>query len=148
MLSRLVTPAALVLLGLGWQAPSVSWAQKPPPPVAPNPQAPVLNMPVPMGIQRGTALDLNLTGTNLAGPTGLWTSFPAKVVIPTDNKNGTDNTKLQVKMEVPADAPVGYHAVRLASTRGMSNLRLFCVDDLPQVVKVETNKNKSTPQAE
>jgi hypothetical protein len=138
----------LVLLGgLVGLEPAVSWAQKPPPPIAPNPQAPLLSMPAPMGVQRGTMLDLTLTGTNLAGPTAAWTSFPAKIVIPTENKNGSDNTKLQIKMEVPADAPLGFHALRLATTRGMSNLRLFCVDDLPQVVKAETNKNKSTPQA-
>ena len=33
-------------------------------------------------MQRGAKLELTLTGTNLAGPTGLWTSFPAKVTIP------------------------------------------------------------------
>ena len=48
---------------------SVTWAQKPPPPVPPNPQAPVLAMPGPLGIQRGTTLELTLTGTNLAAYT-------------------------------------------------------------------------------
>src|SRR5581483_2580238 len=112
--------------------------QKPPPPVKPNPQAPVLNMPAPLGMQRGTSLELTLTGTNLADPTGVLISFPAMVTIPTDNKNGLDNTKLRVRLEVPADAPLGYHTLRLATTRGMSNLRLFCIDDLPQVLEVDT----------
>src|SRR5207244_2652517 len=84
---------ALVLLVGAVKTPCL-WAQKAPPPVAPNPQAPVLAAPGPLGIQRGTSLEITLTGTNLAGPTGVWTSFPAKVTIPTDNKNGTDNTKL------------------------------------------------------
>src|SRR5262249_15127034 len=53
-----------------------------PPPVPPNPQAPPLGIPVPLGMQRGTTLDLTLTGTNLAEPTRFWTSFPAKVTIP------------------------------------------------------------------
>ena len=123
-----------------------TWAQKPPPPIPPNPLAPTLTMPFPMGMQRGTSLELVLTGTNLAGPTGLFTSFPAKVTIPTDNKNGLDNAKLRVRLEVPADAPIGYHQIRLATTRGMSNLRLFCIDDLPQVLEVDTNRNKATPQ--
>src|SRR5262245_15346160 len=96
---------------------------KPPAPVPPNPQAPVLSAATPLGMQRGTALELTLTGTNLAGPTGLWTSFPAKVTIPTDNKNGEDNAKLRVRLEVPSDAPIGYGVIRLATTRGMSNLR-------------------------
>jgi hypothetical protein len=118
-----------------------------PPAVPVNPQAPTLNMPFPMGMQRGTKLDLTLTGTNLADPTGLWTSFPAKVVIPTDNNNGKDNVKLRVQLEVPADAPIGFQSMRLATTRGISNFRLFCIDDLPQVTEVETNNTKMTAQA-
>jgi hypothetical protein len=121
--------------------------QKPPPPTPPNPQAPVLNAAAPLGMQRGTSLEITLTGTNLAGPTGILTSFPTKVTIPTDNKNGMDNAKLRIKLEVPADAPIGYHTIRLATTRGMSNLRLFCIDDLPQIVEDDKNRGKGTAQA-
>jgi hypothetical protein len=121
-------------------------AQKPPPlPV--NPQAPVLKPAVPLGMQRGTTLDLTLSGTNLAEPTGLWTSFPAKATIPTEGNNGKDNGKLLVRLEVPKDAPLGFHSIRLATRRGMSNLRLFCIDDLPQVLEGATNHTPSTAQA-
>src|SRR5262245_15512636 len=115
-------------------SPSAALGQKPPPPVPPNPQAPVLALPAPMGMQRGTALDLVLTGANIAGPTALWTGFPSKITIPADDKNSQDNSKLKVRLEVPADAPIGYHSIRLASTRGISNIRIFCIDELPQVV--------------
>jgi hypothetical protein len=117
------------------------------PPVAPNPQAPTLNVPVPLGIQRGVPLELTLTGTNLAEPTGLWTSFPAKVTIPTDKNNGKDNANLRVNLEVPKDAPLGFHTIRLATTRGLSNLRTFCIDDLPQIMEVDTNRAQATAQA-
>ncbi|HLN30573.1 MAG TPA: hypothetical protein VK395_22705 [Gemmataceae bacterium] len=113
----------------------------------PNPHAPVLQMPVPLGAQRGSSIDLTLTGSNLAGPTGLWTSFPAKVSFPTDNNNGKDPAKLRVHLEVSHDAPLGFHSIRLATTRGLSNLRMFCIDDLPQVMEVETNHSKATAQA-
>ncbi len=122
----------------------VSQAQKPPSAV--NPQAPVLNPAVPLGMQRGTTLDLTLTGSNLAEPTGLWTSFPAKVTIPTAGNNGKDNGKLLVRLEVPKDAPLGFHALRLATRRGLSNLRLFCIDDLPQVSESATNHTPDTAQ--
>lgn len=146
---RFVTRAGwLFLLVVPVVGPDMNvWGQKPPPPVQPNPQAPVLAFTGPHGMQRGTTLELNLSGTNLAGPTGLYTSFPAKVTIPADSKNGEDNAKLRVRLEVPADAPLGYHTIRLATTRGMSNLRLFCIDDLPQILKVDSAKNKATPQA-
>src|SRR4051794_37070595 len=84
-------------------------AQKPLPLVPPNPQAPVLAAVAPLGVQRGTTIEVTLTGTNLAGPTGLYASFPAKITIPDADKNGQDNTKLRVRIEVPADAPLGYH---------------------------------------
>jgi hypothetical protein len=118
-----------------------------PAPVPPNPQAPVLNMPVPVGAQRGSSVELTLTGSNLAEPTGLWTSFPAKISFPADNNNGKDNGRLRVHLQISRDTPLGFHALRLATTRGVSNVRLFCIDDLPQVMKVDMNRSKSTPQA-
>ena len=120
-----------------------SWAQKPPPPA--NPQAPTINPLTQPGIQRGQSLELILTGTNLASPTGVVLGCPAKVTSPTDNKNGQDNTKVTVRIDVPADTPVGWYAFRYATLKGVSNLRVFCVDDLPQVASNGTNR-KPTPQ--
>jgi dienelactone hydrolase len=117
-----------------------SSAQKPPPPVPPNPQAPAITMPMPLGMQRGTTLDLVLTGSNLAGPTGLMIGCPSAVTIPAGDNNGQDNSKLKVRIEVPADAPLGFYPLRLATTRGMSNARLFCIDDLPQLMKADGNR--------
>src|SRR5437667_4902155 len=77
-----------------------SWGQKPPPPS--NPQAPTIN-PLPTGIQRGVSADLVITGTNLASPTGVSLGIPAKVTIPTENKNGTEPAKFKVRIEVPAE---------------------------------------------
>ena len=117
------------------------------PPAPPNPQAPTLAPVQPLGVQRGTAIDLTLAGTNLQEPTGLWTSFPAKVTIPTDKNNGKVPTSLRVRLEVPKDAPLGFHSLRLATKRGMSNARLFCIDDLPQVLENNTNRSEKTAQA-
>jgi hypothetical protein len=132
-----VLSASVVLAG------RVAGQPKPP---APNPQAPNLKMPAPLGAQRGTTLDLTLTGANLNEPTGLWVSFPCKVAIPTENDNGKDAGKLLVRLEIPKDAPMGFHAIRLATARGMSNLRLFCIDDLPEVIQVESNRKKDAAQ--
>src|SRR5262245_58501798 len=90
------------------------------PAVPPNPQAPTLAISGPCGMQRGTKQEILLTGTNLAGPTQLWTSFPGHVTIPTENNNGKDNAKLRVVLEVPKDAPLGFHTLRLATARGLS----------------------------
>src|SRR5262249_26046917 len=96
--------------------------------------------------ERGLVLRLIWLGTKLAKTTGLGTGFPAKVTIPDAGKNSQDNSKLNVRLEVPADAPLGYFGMRLATKRGMSNLRLFCIDDLPQVVESGTNRKKESAQ--
>lgn len=143
---RSLLPARLAMT-LALFAACASAGRTQPPPLAPDPKAPVLNPVAPLGVQRGTSIDLTLTGNNLAGPTGLLLSFPAAVVIPTDANNGKDNGKLSVRLTVPKDAPLGFHTLRLATRRGMSNFRIFCVDDLPQVLEVDTNRSRTTPQA-
>jgi hypothetical protein len=122
-------------------------AQKPAP-IPPNPQAPTLAVPTPTGAQPGTAVELNLTGTNLADPATLWTNIPgARVTIPTDNNNGKDATKVRVKLEIPKEVPIGYYGIRLATKHGISNLRLFCIDDLLQVIETTGNQTKAMAQA-
>ncbi len=133
---------ALVLAALAAAVP----AQAQPQPPKPNPAAPVLKPVAPHGVQRGTAIDLTLTGQNLAEPTGLWADFPCKIVIPADNNNGKDPAKLLVHLDVPKDAPMGFHAVRLATAKGLSNLRIFCVDDLPQLAQKPDNHTRETAQ--
>jgi hypothetical protein len=120
-LARYFLWGSLALLGIlaGLFPDNRAWAQQPPAPVKPNPQAPVLALTGPAGMQRGTTLEVTLTGTNLADPTGITTSFPAKVTIPRDNKNGQENTRLRVRLEVPANASLGFHGLRLATKRGM-----------------------------
>ena len=102
---------------------------------------------MPAGIRRGTSFQWTLTGTNLADPIAVWTSFPAKATIPTDMNNGKDTTQFRVKLDVPADAPIGFHSIRVATKNGLSNARIFCVDDLPQVAELETNHTKATAQS-
>lgn len=136
----------LMTVTVSLSVPSASDAQKKAPPAGPT-GAPTIAMPVPLGAQRGTTLDFVLTGGNLAGPVALLTSIPnLKATFPPENDNGKDNAKLRVVLEVPKDAPLGYHSLRLVTGHGVSNLRLFCVDDLPQVVAADTAKNRATPQ--
>lgn len=121
------------------------WSQKTPPPA--NPQAPTINPIAPAGVQRGVPLEFAITGTNLVNPTGVSLGIPAKITIPTDAKNGLDATKFRVRIEVPGDAPVGWYPFRMATLKGASNLRAFCIDDIPPVLGAGTNRSKSTAQA-
>ena len=137
----------LVLITIFSQNPDLIQAQpKVVVPIVVSPQAPTINPVAPYGMQRGSTLEVIFTGTNLQDPLSVWTSFPAKVTVPTDNNNGKDAVKLRVKLEVPPDAPIGFGMLRLMTKNGISNARLFCVDDLPQVLELETNKTKDKAQ--
>ncbi len=108
--------------------------------------APVLSGLSQGGAQPGKAISLTLSGTNLDEPQGVWTSFPARIVIPLEGTNGRDKTRLRVQLEIPRDAPMGYHSLRLGTERGVSNFRLFCLDDLPEVVEAGNNNSRESAQ--
>ncbi|MCE9561708.1 MAG: hypothetical protein K8U57_06595 [Planctomycetes bacterium] len=114
--------------------------------IAAAPQAPTLAQTVSLGAKVGETIELTLVGTNLNDPVAVMLSGPGKVSIPTDNKNGTDPAKLRVKVELPADCPIGLHTIRVATKQGVSNFRPFIVDELTLVPEVETNRTKDTAQ--
>src|SRR4051812_34653564 len=82
-------------------------------------QAPTINPLAPMGVQPGQAIDIVVTGTNLAGATGAAISVPAKITIPTEDKNGQDAAKCKVRVEIPKDTPLGWYAFRFATLKGI-----------------------------
>ena len=92
-----------------------------------------------IGTQRGKTVELTLTGTNLLEATGVWLSFPGKVTIDEGQK---DATKLKVKIDVPAATPIGVHSIRVATKAGVSNLRPFIVDELPEIAKKDGNDSR------
>ncbi len=145
--ARLMLTCATGIVALAFcvVSPSNSWAQKPPPPA--NPQAPTINPLVPAGVQRGSVTEIVLTGTNLASPTGVSLGCLAKVTIPTEDKNGTDAGKCKVRIEVPANTPIGWYPFRYATLKGVSNLRIVCVDDVPQLTGNNTNRSRAMAQA-
>ena len=140
---RLVVPT-LALLAL-CSFPDVSWAQpkkKAPPP---STGAPVLNFQLPLGCQRGVAQEIVLAGTNLAPAAAFWTGFTAKVELVADDKLEAEG-KVKVRITAPPETPLGLYPVRLVAEGGVSNFRLFAVDELPEVVDNDANHDKAKPQ--
>ena len=117
------------------------------PAIVAAPQAPSLNTPANLGAKAGERLEITLTGTNLNDPVAVQFSCPARVTIPTDNKNGTEPGKLRVTVELPADCPPGLHTFRVATRHGVSNFRPFVVDELAATPEADTNHSKETAQA-
>lgn len=110
------------------------------------PQAPTLTTPASLGLKRGTSTELVLNGTNLTEPTGVLLNCPGTISIPTDNKNGTEAAKLRVKVNLPADTPIGLHAIRVGTRHGVSNLRPLLVDELDILAETGANRTRETAQ--
>ena len=109
--------------------------------------APSINNASPGAVRPGVATDVTLTGGDLGGATTLWTSFPAKVELaPGIDKNGQDKGKITYRITLEGNVPVGIGAVRIASPKGISDLFLLMVDDLPSVA--DNGKNRSAKDAQ
>src|SRR6266568_6367142 len=143
LLNRYVSDVLLSALGVGLLA-GLALAQPPAPPIIPpNPQSPTINLPQPLGALPGSSLEITLTGGNLTDPVSI-TGLPGKSSFPTDANNTKDPAKLRVKVELPPGTPVGMYPLRLVTKQGVSNMRPFCVDDLPVGPTAAGNRSLST----
>ncbi len=114
------------------------------------PQAaiPTVGSTLPQGAAPGQTVDVKIRGGNLAAPTQLWSSFPVEAVLPTEIAgNGTNAAEITYRLKLPADAPLGVHGLRVATAQGISNLKLFVLDDLPAVVQTKPSASVATAQA-
>ena len=107
-------------------------------------QAPTLKAPSPLVLAPGLSTDITLNGGNLTDPLSLQLDLAASVTIPADGKNGKEPAKLLVKVTPDKNAGPGFHAMRLSTKRGSSNLRLFVTDELPLVAKTDGLKKRET----
>lgn len=115
------------------------WAHSAPPTVS------VLS---PLGVRPGQTVDLTLHGAELVGPTGFWTSFPAKAELtPGNEQNGKQPNQVSYRLTIPPECPLGVAALRVGTGQGISNLKLVLVDDLPSVAEAGSNKTRETAQA-
>ena len=110
-------------------------------------QGPVLHYTVPSAAVPGKTTTVTFFGENLSEATALWTSFPAKVTrVSSSETNDSDRGKIAFQISVPKDVPVGIGVAQLATTNGVSDLRLVMIDDLPSVPKAGTNKTIASAQ--
>lgn len=110
-------------------------------------QPPTLSHTAPAAVQPGKTVDVVFHGGNLAGATGIWTSFPVTAVLTPDlDKNGTLPASVSFRLTTAAEVPLGVGGVRVITAQGVSNLRLVLIDDLAGVAKVGTNKTPATAQ--
>ncbi len=122
-------------------------AQQKAPFIPPYPQAPTVAPLAPYGFQKGKSVEVMIAGTNLTDPLAILLSCPGKATIAGEMNNGKDATKFKAKFDFPADTPMGIHTMRVVTKSGISNARLFCIDDVPTIEENNDNKTLAKPQA-
>src|SRR6185437_1218663 len=102
---------------------------------------------LPVAVAPGQTVDVTLHGSNLADPTALWSNLPAAIELGGGGaKNGKEPTSVTYRFKLPAETAPGIYGVRLATAKGISNLRLIAVDDLPTVLEAGGNSTAKKTQ--
>ena len=100
----------------------------------------------PLGVRRGVANEVTISGSNLAGNPRLIAPFHFQIEpIPAPVKSDAANWK--IKLTVAADVAVGVYPIRIQTDDGISNPFLLAVGQLPQVREKEDNSTFETAQA-
>jgi len=118
------------------------------------PDAPQITDMNPPSAQRGTAVDVLISGQRLAGTAQLllrYSPFPA-LIAPTDRGLKAQVTQaadgqVRARITVPADAPSGLHEIRCSTEQGITEPAYFFVSEYPQVAEREPNNflNNANP---
>src|SRR5262245_39450769 len=88
--------------------------------------------------QRGTEFQLKLIGAGLTAAADVMLYSPG--VECEELKPGSDN-ELLIRLKAAADCPLGMHAFRIRSSKGIWELRTFHITPVPIVVATEPNEN-------
>ncbi len=110
-------------------------------------EPPAINRILPGAAIPGREVTMTFFGQRLEDPTGLWTSFPAKVQrVGADGGTGASPGQVTYEITVPRQVEVGIGAVRVVTRDGASNLRLVMLDDLPSTAASRTQHHRQTAQ--
>jgi hypothetical protein len=110
------------------------------------PDAPQITDMNPPSAQRGTAVDVLISGQRLAGTAQLicrYSAFPS-LIPPTDRGvraqvTQANDGQVRAKITVPADAPSGLHEIRCVTQQGVTDAGYFFVSEYPQAPEKEPN---------
>jgi hypothetical protein len=93
----------------------------------------------PSGVVPGKSARVTFLGDNLHGAVDLWTSFPCEVLANSSNLPAFD-------LKIPKGTRIGFGAVRLITTNGLSGLHMLLIDPLPGVASSGTNRSFASAQ--
>ncbi|HLF93237.1 MAG TPA: peptidase [Planctomycetota bacterium] len=105
--------------------------------------SPNLGRITPRGGQRGTELELTLSGSQLKDAKEV---FLYKTGLEILSLEATGDGAVKLKVKIAADAPLGEHPMRLRTASGISDLRTFYVGPFPALEEKEPNTKFTEPQ--
>jgi len=106
-------------------------------------ESPSVTRLLPRGGQRGTEVDLTLSGAQLKDAQELFLYQPGLDVLKLE---AVDDKTVKIRVKIAADAALGEHTMRLRTATGVSDLRTFWVGPYPVIDEKEPNNNFKAPQ--
>jgi hypothetical protein len=105
---------------------------------------PTITRVLPRGAERGKAVEVIVTGTNLTAQSKLQLPFKGTAAVLPDAKPNPTQVRFQVTVD--PSVPLGVYPVRLATEDGVAPLFFFCVDHFPNINEVEDNSTFARAQ--
>jgi hypothetical protein len=105
---------------------------------------PIVNVILPRGGQRGTDVKIEIHGQRLADAQEMIFDRPGIEVL---ELAAESDGKVNATIRIAPDAILGVHAARLRTATGISNLRLFSVGALPELIEAEPNNTLEAAQS-
>jgi hypothetical protein len=97
----------------------------------------------PIGGQRGTEMDVTLSGERLGDALEI---IYYQRGISTVSIKKVDNNNVTAKIKIAPDCPLGLHDLRVRTASGVSELKTFSVGALKEIKEVEPNNDFAIPQ--
>jgi len=104
----------------------------------PAAKTPQITSVFPAGGQRGSTVSFEVKGKNLGEVTDLHFSGPGAKV---ENLEAKGADRLLAKVAIDKDAPLGNIALRALAADGLSNLKMFRVDELPEAIEADAKND-------
>jgi hypothetical protein len=104
---------------------------------------PALSSIRPVGGQRGTEMEITLSGARLGDAQEI---IYYQAGISTVSLKKVDDNNVRAKIKIAPDCPLGLHDLRLRTATGLSELRTFSVGALKDIAEVEPNNDFKAPQ--
>jgi len=97
----------------------------------------------PVGGQRGTEIEITLSGARLGDAREIIYYQPG---ITTVSLKKIDDNNVRAKIKLAADCSLGLHDLRVRTATGLSELRTFSVGALKEMSEIEPNNDFKAPQ--